>query len=351
MASYKERLRGDLERWVGEGLVPAASRQPMLDSVADSRRPDAVSALAMVGVLLAGAAIIAFVAANWNGIPRIARYSVLIAAFLAACLGGAWADRSGRPNARNGLITLAAAIFAATIGLTGQIFDIAGDPKTALMSAGLAAAMLAVVGRSSGAAVAALLLIGFGDFANPDSWWLLPAALGGTVLAVLWRSRPTAHAASIGLLVGSFVALIHLSPSHDIPSWQSFAASALMALGALAGRFGAERDREEGRVFYGWLAWGALAHFAAASGAWHEQTTLMVVHRIVWLLLSGAVLTLGRVDRHAGVMAAGVVSLIVGIMVLMVDLGVDLLTASMIFAVAAIGVLAVVWLIRGRTPR
>ena len=351
MANYKDRLRGDLDRWIGEGLVPQASRQPMLDSVADTRRPDAVSALAMVGVLLAGAAIIAFVAANWNGIPRIARYSLLIAAFLAACLGGAWADRGGRPNLRNSLITLAAAIYAATIGLTGQIFDIAGDPKTALIGAGLAAALLAVVGRSSGAAVAAMVLIGLGDLADPETWWLLPTALGGAVLAVLWRSRPTAHMASIGLLVGSVIALIHLNMDHGIPSWQLFAISGLMALGALAGRFAADRGREEGRVFYGWLAWGALAFFVAASVKWHDQTALLIAHRIAWLLLSGLVLTLGRVDRHGGVMAAGVLSLIGAIMLLMMDLGVDLLTASLIFGVAAVVILAVVWFVRGRTPR
>ncbi|MDQ0464186.1 hypothetical protein QO010_001967 [Caulobacter ginsengisoli] len=351
MANYKDRLRGDLDRWIGEGLVPQASRQPMLDSVADTRRPDAVSALAMVGVLLAGAAIIAFVAANWNGIPRIARYSLLIAAFLAACLGGAWADRGGRPNLRNSLLTLAAAIYAATIGLTGQIFDIAGDPKTALMGAGLAAALLAVVGRSSGAAVAAMVLIGLGDLASPETWWLLPTAIGGTVLAVLWRSRPTAHMASIGLLAGTAVALIHLNTDHGIPSWQFFGVSGLMALGALAGRFAGERGHEGGRAFYGWLAWGALAYFAAASAHWHDQTALLIAHRIAWLLLSGLVLTLGRVDRHGGVMAAGVLSLIGAIMLLMMDLGVDLLTASLIFAVAAIAILAAVWLMRGREPR
>jgi uncharacterized membrane protein len=351
MASYKDRLRGDLDRWVGEGLVPQASRQPILDSVADSRRPDAVSALAMVGVLLAGAAIIAFVAANWSGIPRTVRFGLLLAAFLAACGGGGFADLRGRPNLRNGLLTLAAAIYAAAIGLTGQIFDIAGDPKTALMGAGLAAALLAVVGRSSGAAVAAMVLIGAGDFADPDTWWLLPAAGAGALLAVLWRSRPTAHAAAIGLILGAGMALSRLNPSHDLLEWHAFAASGLMALGALAGRFAAESDREEGRVFYGWLAWGTLAYFAMASGAWHDQTAVLVVHRVAWLLLSGAVLTLGRIDRHGGVMAAGVVSLIVAIMALMGDLGVDLLTASLIFAIAAIIILAVVWLMRGRRSR
>jgi hypothetical protein len=351
MASYKDRLRGDLERWVGEGLVPAASRQPILDSVAESRRPDAVTALAMVGVLLAGAAIVAFVAANWNGIPRIPRFGLLLGAFLAACAGGAWADLRKRPNLRNGLLTLAAAIYAAAIGLTGQIFDIAGDPKTALMSAGLAAALLAVVGRSSGAAVAAMVLIGAGDFAHPGSWWLLPAAVGGSVLAWLWRSRPTAHAAAIGLNLGIGMALFRLGGDQELFGWPALIASGVLAAGALASRVATERGREEARVFYGWMIWGALAFFVMGSGDWRGQTAVLIVHRVAWLLLSGGLLTLGRADRHGGVMAAGVVSLIAAVMTLMVDLGVDLMTASLIFAIAAIVVLGVVWLMRGRRPR
>lgn len=348
MASYKERVRGDLDRWIGEGLVPAASRQPILDSIAGSRRPDAVAALAMIGVLLAGAAIVAFVAANWDVIPRFARFGVLMAAFLAACAGAAWADWRRRPNLGNGLLTLAALIFAAAIGLTGQIFDIAGDPKAALMGAAGAAALLAVVGRSSGAGVAALVLASFGDFASPQTWWLLPGALLAGGLAWLWRSRPLTHAAAIGIALGVGPALWQ-SLHGDIWGWPSFAASAALALGALAGRLAAEHGRDEGRVYYGWLAWGALSFFVAASGGWEEQpSALLFLHRIAWLLLSGAVITLGRIDRHGGVVAVGVLSLIGAMIALMADLGLSLLTASMIFAIAAGLVLAVVWLMRGR---
>lgn len=351
MASYKDRLRGDLDRWIGQGLAPAANRQAMLDMIPESRRPDALSALAMVGVLLAGAAIIAFIGANWDGIPRVLRFALLLAAFLAACAGGAWADWRGRPNLSNGLLALAAAIYAASIGLTGQIFDIAGDPKTALLGAGLAAGLLALAGRSSGAAVGALVLIGFGDFTGPESWWLLPAALAGGAVAFLWRSRPTAHAAAIALNVGVGEAIWQLTPGHNLWDPTAFLAAAILAAGAFAARFAAERDREEARVFYGWLAWGALFYFVAGASEWHGQTAILIAHRVAWLLLSGLVLTLGRIDRHGAVMAAGVVSLIAAMFALMADLGVGLLTASLIFAIAAVLVLSAAWLLRGRQPR
>jgi hypothetical protein len=353
MASYKDRLRGDLDRWIGEGLVPTASRQPMLDSIADSRRPDAVSALAMVGVLLAGAAIIAFVAANWDGIPRFARFGLLVAAFLAACAGGAWANWKQRPNMGNGLITLAALIFAASIGLTGQIFDLAGDPKTALMSAGAAAALLALAGRASGAAVAALALIGLGDLSPHGTWWLLPTAVIGAGLAWLWRSRPTAHAAAIGLGLGVGLALWRWGAAHPTLSLAGLmlAASGLLALAALAARALAARDRPEAGVVYGWLTWAALTYFLLSSLDLREGGALLIAHRVAWLILAGGVLALGRIDRQGAVMAAGVVALIAGVIIPMLDLGVDLATASVIFAVAAILVLTVVGLVRGRRPR
>lgn len=176
MASYRDRLTADLDRWIAAGLAPAENRQAMLDMAVEPRRLDASTTLALVGVVFIGAAVIAFVAANWDGIPRIGRFGILIAAFLAAAAGGAWAGARQRPNAANGLLTLAAALYAAAIGLTGQIFDIAGDPKTAPVGAAAAAALLAIVGRASGPLIAGLLFVGMADFFPPDSFWLAPTA-------------------------------------------------------------------------------------------------------------------------------------------------------------------------------
>jgi uncharacterized membrane protein len=73
MAGYKSRLSEDLDRWIEQGLVAPESRQPILASVAEARRLDAGIALAVMGAVLAGLAAIAFVAANWDAIPRLAR--------------------------------------------------------------------------------------------------------------------------------------------------------------------------------------------------------------------------------------------------------------------------------------
>ena len=44
MAGYKERLTGDLDRWIGAGLVDGAKRDAILDTVPDTRRLDAATA-------------------------------------------------------------------------------------------------------------------------------------------------------------------------------------------------------------------------------------------------------------------------------------------------------------------
>ncbi|HRO05019.1 MAG TPA: DUF2157 domain-containing protein, partial [Terricaulis sp.] len=71
---YKERVTQDLDRWIGAGLVGAEQRQAILATLPDTRRIDAATALAWIGAALLGVALIAFVAANWDGMARITRF-------------------------------------------------------------------------------------------------------------------------------------------------------------------------------------------------------------------------------------------------------------------------------------
>ncbi len=348
MASYRERLTADLDRWIAAGLAPAVNRDAMLAMVAQPRRTDAATALVMIGALLIGAAIIALVAANWDGLPRLARFGLLIGAFLGASGGAALAGSRGRLNAANALLTAAAALYAAAIGLTGQIFDIAGDPKTAAMGAGLAAGLLSVMGRSSGAAIAALVLIGFGDFAAPTSGWLLLAGVTSVVAARSWGSIPLAHGAGIAVIVGLAAAQLTFFPDHGTDDLQEKAlvASALLALAAFGARWLRGREESGAGVLYGWWVWGALWAFAAAGLSGED---LRLVHRGLWLLIAGVVIALGRHDRHAPVTAAGVAALIGAVAAVMFDLGLDLIYAAVVFGLAALAALVAGWMLRRRS--
>jgi len=352
MAGYKERVTEDLDRWIAAGHVAADKRAAILDSIPDARRMDAAAALAWIGAILLGVALIAFIAANWDVLPRLARFGIVLGVYAAAAGAAAWAFRRGRPNIANGLLTFAALAFAAAVGLTGQIFDIAGEPRTALYASGLAAAALALAGRASGPAVAALLFMGVADFLTEglfshrpgfDSPWLLAAAPGAALLALAWRSTPLAHAAAIGAIACA----VWLAGRVDAEAPMLVVFSGALAVLALGGRQLREAGRDAGGAFYGWFAWAALgffivAGFAAGSHGWG------IGHRLAWLALAGGLVAAGRNDRHGLVTAAGVLGLLGAVSALLKDLGLDLMAAAGVFLVAALVAMAVALLMRRR---
>lgn len=350
MAGYKARLERDLDRWIADGLVSADNRTPILDSVTETRRVDASVALAVVGALLLGFAAIAFVAANWNAIPRLVRFALILGLFLATCAGAAWSGRKAdRPILTNTLLSVAALIYAAAIGLTGQIFDIAGDPQRALRSAGLAAGLLALAGRSSGAAVAALVLLGIGDFAgrfdDGQDRWLIFAAPVGLAMAWLWNSKPLAHAGSIALIVGAAAALSQVDLAWNGAGFIGLAA-VFAVLAAAARQLSA---RATATIFMLWSIWGALVFFGA--GGFDDQIVkdvLRIGHRVIWLVLAGGTIALGMHDRQSMITSAGVLAMIAAICALLFDLGFGLMTAAGVFGACAIIALVAGYATRAR---
>ncbi len=342
MASYREKVSADLDRWIAQGLVNADKREAILATLPQARRLDAATALAWVGALLLGVAVIAFVAANWDALSRFARFAILIAAFLVAACGGAWASRAERPILTNILLMVASLIFAASIGLTGQIFDIAGEPRDAQHAAGVAALALALAGRSTGAAIVGLAFIALGDFdgagwfgnADSDVPWMLVAAPLGAFLALRWSSAPLAHASALAII---YCFAWFAGRADDDAAIHFFLSIALGAMAAAARWLGAQ-DRAFATVFYGWFTAGALIFFAIAGYVpmFGDGANAGLVHRVIWIAASGGVIALGRFDRHALVTAIGVISLLIAIFATLSDLGLDLMAAAGVFLVCAV---------------
>ncbi|TIU17093.1 MAG: DUF2157 domain-containing protein, partial [Mesorhizobium sp.] len=69
----------DIARWLQAGLIDASTAGALtLDVEANQRTSLSFgSILAMMAALLFGAAILIFVAANWEAIPRLARVAAL----------------------------------------------------------------------------------------------------------------------------------------------------------------------------------------------------------------------------------------------------------------------------------
>jgi uncharacterized membrane protein len=326
--SYQKCLQRDLDAWIAQGWVAAERRDEILGSVAEPKRVDGATALAFIGAVMLGLALVAFIGANWDGMSRLLRFVIVLALFAGASGAAAWAAWKSKPITMNALTTVAALVFAAAVGLIGQIFDIAGRPEHALIGSGVGAALLALAARSSGAGVAALLLLGFGD-AELGNDGGMPILLGGSLLAGLaawsWRATGLAHAAGLALNI----ALIATCFEHNMMGWFLLAA-AVCAGGAYLARQGRE-EHQVATVFYGWLVWTGSALLVCAGLLGFRTGPDMIPHRLAWLVASGAVVAPGRHDRHALVTAGGIVYLIAGVFALLVDLGVDLTTAALLF--------------------
>jgi uncharacterized membrane protein len=344
--AYKERVAADLDRWIASGWVAGERRGEILASIPDSRRLDAATALGGVGAVLAGIALVAFVAANWDALPRLARFAVVLGVFGAGAGAGAWALAKGRPGLANGALTFAAIAFAAAIGLTGQIFDIAGDQRWAAYAAGIVAAGLALAGRASGPAVVALAFFGLADdiFSSRPAWdipWLAIASPLAAVAAARWRSTVLAHAAALGVIF-SAMWLVGRFADHRAAM---FALAAAFAILAAAGRWLGARAGGAGRRLYGWFVWAALG-FLIAAGI--DFKTANIVHRLAVLALSAGLIGLGRFDRHSAVTAAGTLGLLIAIPWLLADLGVDLIAIAGVFLLLALAAIAAAVLLRRR---
>ena len=333
--AYRQRVERELDRWIAAGHVAGDKRAAMLAMVEEPRRLDAATALAFVGALLLGLATIAFIAANWDGLPRLVRFGLVLALFAAAIGGAAWAAGKQRPALANALTTLGALIFAAAVGLIGQIFDIAGVPAHALLGSGAAAALLALAGRSTGAAIAALLLIGLGalQLDHRAPWLLLCAAAPAVLAAWSWKSSALAHAASLALII----AVGWLCGTSGAAIGWFLTAAVVAAIAAAGARWRARAsDDAMFATFYGWAVWGALTYLVSAGLSHLDTGPNMIPHRLAWLAASCGAIALGRHDRHGLVTSAGVIFLIGAIGALLIDLGVDLLTAAGLFLACAV---------------
>lgn len=143
--SYRKRLEADLTRWVGEGLLTADSAGAIRRSVAAEGGFRLPALLGLFGGLLIAASIAAFVAANWEAMPRLLKLAMILAGVLGALGIAARLDRRGSAAGADAAATCAVLIFGAGIALIGQMYHLPADwPAGALMVAlgGLAVALL-----------------------------------------------------------------------------------------------------------------------------------------------------------------------------------------------------------------
>ena len=211
---YRGRLERDLKIWIEKGLVDAGAAEAVLREY-DGRQTSfsAGRVLAIIAAVLLGLAILLFISANWEAIPRISRLVGLVAMIWAFYLGAAHLLTLGRSIVASGLLILGTLSFGGAMALVGQMYNLSGDELTMMLVWFAAACIVAALFRLS----AQVVLAGFLAWAfcgvylwdHFDQWhgimpWMPP--LMGVILIALVRyvDAPGARHLAYLMMVGWF---------------------------------------------------------------------------------------------------------------------------------------------------
>ncbi|MDL2398518.1 DUF2157 domain-containing protein [Rhizobium mayense] len=209
---YRGRLERDLKVWVEKGLVDASAAAAILNEY-DSR-PASFSlgrVLAVMAALLVGAAILLFVASNWEEIPRVVRLLGLIALIWAFYLGAAYLFVRARPILASALLIIGTISFGGAMSLVGQMYNLSGDELT-MMIVWFAVASVAAALFRSGAQVglAGFLAWGFCGlylWEHYNEWygvmpWVPPIMAAVLISLVRYVDAPASRHLAYLMLVG-----------------------------------------------------------------------------------------------------------------------------------------------------
>lgn len=190
MASYSSRVRADAVRWVAQGIIDDRAAQAITADAeqSDRRSLSFGSILAIMAALLLGAAILIFVASNWEAIPRVARVGALFAIIFAGYVGGAVLKIADHAAIGEAVWLIAAAAFGGAIALIGQMYHLSGDEAQAILTWCAGTALAAAALRSGPLTMAAVALAAAWLFFLGVSFWRysdFPHAFI-VIAAVLW---------------------------------------------------------------------------------------------------------------------------------------------------------------------
>ncbi len=162
MAGYLDTVKRDIGRWREAGLIDARTADALLaDAEQHHRRSFSFgSVLAILAASLVAAALVLFVAANWEAFPRLARVAMVFAVILAGYVGGAWLKKNDHGAFAEAAWLIAATAFGGGIALIGQMYHLSGDEVDAIHVWAIGTAFAALALRSGPLTVGAVLLAG-----------------------------------------------------------------------------------------------------------------------------------------------------------------------------------------------
>ncbi len=269
MRGYRNRLEQDLERWRAAGWVtPEALEAIRADVRSRGSGVGLPGALAILAAVLIGFAVMSFVAANWQDMPRIARLGLLLATLLTSYAAADRLFARGMDAFGHAAVLLGCGVFGASIMLVSQMYHMDGNPADAILlwAAGTLLAGLAI--RSNPALALALVLFSlWGAYETgrtEEVFWPYLVAWAVVAAAFAWqRWAPGVHLS--GLALTGFLIVMGVI-WHKSSGYELVVASGTV-MGALA-MLGLVRLPAWDTLWRGGLVYGFLTVFA---GLWALQ--------------------------------------------------------------------------------
>ena len=241
-SGFLRRLRKELPAWVERGWVLPESQQAILDHVAGQGGVGVrylPLAFSVLGVLLLGAGVITFFAANWAVLPKITKLIVLFGSMWMAYGGaGFLLARRQWPQLGEAMLLLGVILFGANIMLISQTYHIDAHYPNGVLLWALGGVVTAYLMKSQAAMIPgialAVLWSGMETFGFYRSLHWPFVIVWGSCLPAIYRKSwmPAWHVALVGLLFWSLFVFQHFTLS--VHEWGAGAPLYLMQIYFLA---------------------------------------------------------------------------------------------------------------------
>jgi uncharacterized membrane protein len=340
MWSYRKRLDRDLVRWREAGwITPDAEKAIRIDAERGVRTLGPANALAILAAVLMGFAVMSFIAANWQTMPRVARIGMLVVALWASYgLAGALARR-GMSGFANAAILLGVGIFGGAIMLISQMYHMDGNPADFMLVWAAGAFLAGVLLRSNPALALAMILVtawGTTEALRLDRvFWLflLPWALVSA--AFYWqRWRPGLHLS--GLALSGFL----ISLGYRLFDGHAHGLVVAAGVGLMAASIAGEKLKPElPALWSGVMSYGlaiAMAGLLALQFFEEPKLDVFILLAILALALLLAAIFWGLKSGNRGALWLGYIGFSIEILAIYGKTIGTLLNTSLFFLVAAL---------------
>ncbi len=238
-SAYRRRLERDILDWEKSGWVtPDGATAILMSTEPTPSRARLPIIIGFLGAVLIAAAVLTAIAANWDGIPRIWKLALLLAAMASSYIAAWRFSRADHEGFADIALLIGTAVFGSAIMLVGQIYHIGNHFPDGILvwaSGALAAALLASSRSALLISLAAALYwsgIEMLEFNWQFHWpflifWLISAAL-----VALWKWETGYRIVTLAIMAWLAIVVLKYADAAD---WNAlnFGAVVMLFMAAL----------------------------------------------------------------------------------------------------------------------